>query len=149
MKPEISPDVDRAVRESLVLFTGSLVGEKPDSLTTRACLRALRDVPVDVIYESADRIVRTPGRKPFLPATTEWLGVCAEIVAERRRVLGLQSAALQAECERCYGSGWTEVEIDGYARVQRCGCHAAAMEIMAGAPKALPMPRDEHEDGAA
>lgn len=117
--------------------------------TVQAWILTLGDVPADVLEEARARVLAEG--ITWMPRPGDVKRHCVAIVGERIRAIAIEAKALTEQCERCHGSGWTEVEIEGYARVTRCGCHAAVMQIMAGAPKALPMPteRDAAEGGAA
>lgn len=114
--------------------------------TIQAWILGLADVPADVLEEARARLLAEG--ITWMPQPGHLKRHAVAIVHERRREIGLQAKALTEACENCHGSTWRRVEIDGIERVTRCGCHEQAIALMAGAPKALPMPRERDDDEA-
>jgi hypothetical protein len=112
--------------------------------TVQAWILTLRDVPADVLEEARSRVLAEG--ITWMPKPGDVKRHCVAIVNERRRDFLQRAAAAMAACERCHGSTWTEVELEGHAHVTRCGCHDEAMAIEAKAPKALAAPKAPDED---
>lgn len=155
---EPKPIWDARTREARAFFAAQVLGPlvlatRPHDLRTpeaiadaaTAWILCLKDVPADVLRRGVESLLSAGPR--WMPRPGELREACAADLAAQRREVAERAKALTAACERCFGSGWTEVELDGIAHSKRCGCHAAAMEVMAGAPAALALPpaRDERE----
>lgn len=112
--------------------------------TVQAWILTMRDVPADVLEEARERTLAEG--ITWMPRPGDVKRHCVAIVGERRRAYLQRAAALIAECEHCHGSTYTTVTIDGVDHAARCGCHTAALEIEAQAPKALPPPRLREDD---
>lgn len=66
---------------------------------------ALRDLPIDLLHESAKQIATQANRK-FFPTTAEWRSKALIIEAERRRAAIVGERVWKTECDTCEDSGW-------------------------------------------
>lgn len=105
----------------------------------QAWILSLCDVPPDVLEEGRARLMAEG--ITWMPQPGHLKRHCAAIVHERRRVFELAAADVRAKCERCYGSGFVEMELDGVDYSKRCGCLAEALALLEQRPAALPMPQ--------
>ncbi len=127
---------EQAVRDGLAQFVAAGVLRDADVPLRRVYVRGLAEVSPQVIVEATARILATPRRYPFnLP---EWVGVCADIIDERRAAAARQAKALTEDCPDCRGTGWADAE--GPNAVVKCNCHKRALELVQAAGDALPRP---------
>jgi hypothetical protein len=114
--------------------------------TVQAWILTLAEVPADVLEEARRRVLAEG--ITWMPRPGDLKRHCAAIVEERRRAYYAGAASRIAECPRCFGSTWTEVEIDGVAHSVRCGCFVSVIALEANAPKAIALPAAPDDDEA-
>lgn len=127
---------ERVVRDGLAEFRAAGIIGDVDVPMRRVYVKGLARIPAEVVSESVERLLRQPRRYPLtLP---EWIGVCADIVDERRRLAARQAKALTEDCADCHGTGWADVE--GPNAVERCTCVKRALEVTRAAGEAIARP---------
>lgn len=97
----------------------------------------MKDVPREVLGQSVLRLIDQG--VTWMPKPGDIKRVCCDMVDERRQAAVAQSEALMRDCQDCFGSGWANAE--GPNAVERCRCHARAVELVAAAGQALARPQ--------
>lgn len=136
---------EAAVKQGLAFMTATFRAEL-DKPQVRAYVRALKDVPPDVLMDAAQLLIdeAAAGRKFYpMPLAPDWKGACAKVINQRRAV------ALKAlgACAICDGTRWLEKEVDGVKRLTRCYCFVKLLADAdaVGKPLSLPPARDDDE----
>lgn len=148
---------ERAVRDGLAEFELAGILREVDVPLRKVWVRAMAEIPAAIVIESTVRIIKQAGRR--YPLTLpEWIGVCADIVDERRAEAAKRvtasypvcAACDERHCEHCHGTGLRDVE--GHKNVvEKCPCKARERELIeaAGQPLARPaLPAHEPEPAA-
>lgn len=121
-----------------------------DSYQKRAYVRALSDVPGDVLLAAADALINesAAGRKFYpMPTAPDVKGACAKEIRKRRAAI----VAQMPSCEQCHGSRWKNITVDGVDYVTRCDCFLALQKAIDAVGKPLALPAvgkvEDHGDG--
>lgn len=125
--------MSKAVQDMLALFVSTFNGEI-DTWQKRAYVRAIGDVPREVVLEAADLLINEAagGRKFYpMPTAPDVKGACAKVIEVKR------TAAWVAAIKHCEHSGHWE-EIDG--KLRRCSCWKRGQLAMDAASKPLTLP---------
>jgi hypothetical protein len=83
---------------------------------------ALRDLPENIIHESAKRIASQAGRK-FFPTTGEWREVALVYESELRRAELSSPRTWENECNDCEDTGWNYYDCPGDVTCDRTNPH--------------------------
>jgi hypothetical protein len=130
---------EQVIRRQVTRFAVMLRYEV-DEPEMRTYLKALGEVPSEVILEAGDELLlqqaSLPRTKRYPPTVADWIAACDAVIKKKRQHLAREAQAMRLECNICHGTGWRNLE-SGCNNVTRCECVQRAVAHMSQAPRQL------------